>query len=207
LKFTKQHKFLFSIVFLLFIKSFAFKSNSPYSSSFFTGRSPQDRGVVSPNDSLKKVINKEANKASLMSMILPGLGQAYNHKYWKIPIIYAALGGIGYIAMIRNREYQDYHNELLFRYANPTSAPNSFPKYSIDQVNTEKIQAKKYRDFCFIGMGIVYLLNVIDANVGAHLKTFDVSDNLSLSIKPKAFYCSNSPYGLTGGVSLTLNFK
>ncbi len=194
LKFIKL-KYLFLVfLFSVFISEKSYSLGIPNS-------------FISSDDSVKKLINKDANRASLLSMILPGLGQAYNHKYWKIPIIYAALGGIGYLFLARNQEYQDYHNELLFRYANPNASPNSFSNYSLDQINTQKVQAKKYRDFCIIGMGMIYLINVIDANVGAHLKTFDVSDNLSLSIKPKAFYCSKSPYGLAGGISLALNFK
>jgi hypothetical protein len=197
LKFTKL-KYLFLIfLFSVFFceKSFAFKNNY--------------YGFVTDDDSLKKVINKEARKASIMSMVLPGLGQAYNKNYWyiKIPLIYGALGGLGYYVMQKNQEYQDYHNELIYRYGHGDTLRNSFLKLTTDQVNTEKIQVKKYRDFFIIGMGIVYLINVIDANVTAHMKTFDVSDKLSLGITPKAFYCRNSPHGLAGGVSLVLNFK
>lgn len=159
-------------------------------------------------DSLKKIINHDANRASLMSAILPGLGQVYNRKYWKVPIIYAAIGGIGYFAMGLNSDYQNYHHELLFRYAHiSTGQVNSFPNYSIDNLLTLKNQSKKYRDMCFIGMGIFYVLNIIDANVDAHLKKFDVSDNLTLGIAPKAFYCMNSPHGVAPGISLALHFK
>lgn len=204
LKFTNRHILLVFTAFFIFSKSFAFKRD-PHVFYFPTDK----EWKKDPDDSLKRLINKDARKASLMSMILPGLGQAYNHKYWKIPVIYAALSGIGYFAMQKNQEYQNYHNELLFRYSHGDTLKNdpAFSKYTSDQVNTQKIQAKKYRDFCYIGMGIVYLLNIIDANVGAHLKSFDVSDKLSLDVRPKAFYCSNAAYGVTPGVSLTLNFK
>lgn len=157
-------------------------------------------------DSLKKIINRDANRASLMSALLPGLGQVYNRKYWKVPIIYAALGGIGYFARNFNQSYQDYHNELLYRYAHP-GLVNSLGKYSTDNLNVLKTQNKKYRDLCFIGMGIFYVLNIIDANVDAHLKKFDVSDNLSLSVAPKTFYCIRGGQGVfSGGISLALHF-
>ena len=196
MNFTKLKYLFLAFLFFVFLSERSLASAPAYSNT-------------NPEDSLKRVINREARKASLMSMVLPGLGQAYNKKYWKIPIIYAALGGIGYFAMVKNQQYQDFHNELLYRYSHNDTMKNdpSFAKFTSDQINTQKIQAKKYRDFCIIGMGLVYLINIIDANVGAHLKTFDVSDNLSLSIKPKAFYCSKSPYGLAGGVSIALNFK
>jgi len=157
-------------------------------------------------DSLKRAINRDARRASLMSTVLPGLGQVYNRKYWKVPIIYAGLGGLGYFAMGLNREYQDYRNELLFRYANNQQV-NSFSEYTTDNLITLKNQTKKYRDMCFIGMGIFYVLNIIDANVDAHLKKFDVSDDLTLSVAPKAFYCAQSKNGFSGGISLALHFK
>jgi hypothetical protein len=59
----------------------------------------------------------------------------------------------------------------------------------------------------FIGVGIVYLLNIADASVDAHLKKFDVSDNLSLTIRPRAFYCARATYSLGAGISISLNFK
>ena len=157
-------------------------------------------------DSLKRAINREANRASLMSALLPGLGQVYNKKYWKVPVIYAALAGIGYFAVQRNQEYQDYRNELLFRYAN-TGQVNTFAEYSTDNLVVLKNQVKKYRDMCFIGMGIFYVLNIIDANVDAHLKHFDVSDNLSLSVRPKTYYCVSAGAAFGAGISLALSFK
>ncbi len=167
-----------------------------------------DQRIVAPRDSLKKAINRDANRASLMSAILPGAGQVYNRKYWKVPVIYAALGGIGYFAMGFNSEYQNYHNELIFRYDHAaTGQINSFPEYTTANLITLKNQSKKYRDMCFIGMGIFYVLNVIDANVDAHLKKFDVSDNLSLSVVPRAFYCMQGKNNLGGGISLALHFK
>jgi hypothetical protein len=193
LRFTKSYIFCLIVAFL-----FLTNLSSANTSSF-------------KSDSLKKIINRDANRASLMSAILPGLGQIYNHKYWKPPIIYATLGAIGYFAMNFNSTYQNYHNELLFRYAHTSPAqlyndPN-FTKYTNDNLNILKNQSKKYRDMCFIGMGIFYVLNIIDANVDAHLRKFDVSDNLTLSVAPKAFYCMESQTGIAGGISLALHFK
>jgi hypothetical protein len=157
-------------------------------------------------DSLRRAINRDANRASLMSAILPGLGQVYNKKYWKVPVIYAAIAGIGYFARQFNQEYQDYHNELLYRYAN-TGYINSLSEYSTDNLVVLKNQSKKYRDLCFIGMGIFYVLNIIDANVDAHLKKFDVSDNLSLRLAPRGYYCVSPQGGFGAGISLALSFK
>ncbi|MEO8760797.1 MAG: DUF5683 domain-containing protein, partial [Bacteroidia bacterium] len=155
--------------------------------------------------------NKIANRASLYSAILPGMGQAYNKKYWKMPIIYAALGGFGVLIGIENTKVQACHKELLFRYSSPANL-NSYQndKYaynSVGDVNQIRLDARKYLDFCIIGAGLVYLLNIIDANVDGHFRTFDMSDKLSLTIAPKASFCIQSPKPLSAGLSLTLNFK
>ena len=202
--------FLFVFLFSVFFSGNLFSSdNRVFKFTANSDSTVRKRKHVSPEDSVKRLINKEATRASLMSMILPGLGQAYNGKYWKIPLIYAALGGIGYFFMEQNGKYQNAHNELIYRYTYPypTFSYNSFTTLNTDQLNTEKLLYKKHRDFLIIGMGMVYLINIIDANVGAHMKTFDVSDKLSMTIAPKAFYCNKSPYNLAGGISIALNFK
>ena len=162
------------------------------------------------NDSLaakravKKAIYSSARKATILSAILPGAGQIYNRKYWKAPIIYAALGGLGYWAYTNQVQYKFYSNNLL--YANDddeTTIPTV--NYSNTDLITQKKYYKKYRDLAIIvGVG-VYIINIIDANVDAHLKTFDVSDDLSLQIKPYTNIDYNSK--LQAGVSLKLRFK
>ena len=194
-------KILFSIFILWFISLDSFCNNS------FAPKDTTDKTI-------KKLANKEAHKAAIMSTILPGLGQAYNKKYWKIPIVYAALAGMGYLAFTVNSNYQKYHNELKIRYQYGDSVNgykahsnlNLLP-FSDAELNTQKLLYQKRFDMACIGLGIVYILNIIDASIDGHFKTFDVSDNLSLSIKPKAFYCAQSPIGLGTGVSFALNFK
>ena len=166
---------------------------------------------------VKKVANKTANRASLYSAILPGMGQAYNKKYWKMPIVYAALGAFGYFIATNSRNVHQYHTELSIRYQHGDSLStggyvqyggyDKLKNYSTSDINTLRLDAKKYLDFFIIGAGLVYILNIIDANVDGHFKTFDVSDKLSLSIKPKTFYCIQNPRAINAGLSLTLNFK
>jgi hypothetical protein len=157
---------------------------------------------------IKKAANKQAHRAALCSTILPGLGQAYNKKFWKIPIVYAALAAGSYLVYYENNQYQSYHNELLYRY-NHNQATNDpiLKNLSTDNLNTEKLVYQKYRDFSIIGVAIIYVLNIIDASVDGHFKTFDVSDNLSLRVKPQTFYCAQSPLSPAAGISLSLTFK
>ncbi len=144
-------------------------------------------------------------KASIFSAVLPGLGQVYNRKYWKVPIVYAALGSMVYIFKTNNDQYNFYRNNLL-RLVKDTSL-TSIGGLNQSQLQTEKLAYKKNRDFAVLGIVGIYILNIIDANVDAHLKTFDVSDDLSLTWDP----CLIRPvYGYKNcsvALRLTFNFK
>lgn len=162
-----------------------------------------------------KIINKKptysvARRAAILSACLPGLGQAYNKKYWKIPIIYAGFGGFGYLFYVNNRKYNDYRQALIKSQdtINKGYAVIDGINWSTDQLQRQKIQYKKHRDQGLIGMAFIYLLNIIDANVDGHLKTFDVSDDLSLNIEPwQNTPIYNPEYKISYGLSLRINFK
>lgn len=155
----------------------------------------------------KKAVYGSARKATLMSAILPGLGQAYNRKYWKIPIIYAGMGGCGYLFYINNSQYQEVRKYLRAEYDEDSLTINT-SDYTGDGLAAEKARLKKNRDFSALGVFIFYILNVIDANVDAHLKTFDVSDDLSMHIGPWQTV-TRTAYGskIVPGLSIKLNFK
>ena len=152
----------------------------------------------------KKAIYSSARKATIMSACLPGLGQIYNRKYWKAPIIYAALGGLGYWGITNQIKYKYYSDNLAALYDDDVNTVNE-TLYTGDQLVTQKRYYRKYRDYAIIGGALVYLINIIDANVDAHLKTFDVSDDLSLQFKPYSTFDYNN--NLQAGLSLKLKFK
>lgn len=153
---------------------------------------------------VKKAIYSSARKATIMSAILPGAGQVYNKKYWKVPVIYAALGGLGYWGINNHIQYKYYSNNLAAMYDNDTNTNNTTP-YTADQLVIQKNYYKKYRDIAIMFGALVYAVNIIDANVDAHLKTFDISDDLSMKIKP--YYNINYNNTLQTGLTLKLNFK
>ena len=156
----------------------------------------------------KRAVNKaiygSARKATIMSAIFPGLGQLYNRKYWKTPIIYAALGGLGYWGVTNQIRYKYYSNNLKAIYDDDPNTVNA-TLYSSDQLITEKNYYKKYRDIAIMAGVLVYLVNIIDANVDAHLRTFDVSDDLSLQLNPYSNFDYNNK--LQAGITLKLKFK
>lgn len=156
-----------------------------------------------------KYQNHSPHKATIYSLVLPGLGQAYNKQYWKIPILYAGIATITYFAIFNTNKYHTYRDEYMARISTDTTIiPN--PKYVLYSDNSIK-QLKNYYqrnlEFTYIMAGVVYLLNVIDASVYAHLFTFDVSNNLSMRIDPlfneNAFRFDSPP---AAGVKLTFSF-
>lgn len=152
----------------------------------------------------KKAIYSRARRATIMSAVVPGLGQAYNKKYWKLPIIYVALGGLGYWGINNHVQYKYYSDNLKAEYDEDANTINTTP-YSPSQLIVQKNYYKKFRDIAIMGGAVVYALNIIDANVDAHLKTFDVSDDLSMKVKP--YYNLNYDNTLQTGLTLKLNFK
>ena len=155
----------------------------------------------------KKKNYSEARKASILSACLPGLGQAYNKKFLKIPIIYAGLGGLGYMFVVNTKEY-NYFRRNLIREADGDPNTINETRYDQNQLLTQKITYRKRRDIAAIGIALLYILNIVDANVDAHLKTFDVSDDLSIRIEPWLNgYTSGYGYGNTTGITIKLNFK
>jgi hypothetical protein len=144
------------------------------------------------------------HKATIYSAILPGAGQFYNRKYWKPPIIYAALGGLIYSFVYNNNKYMDYRTAYKYRIDNDTTTIDKYVGiYSTTNLNTLQKEYHRYRDLSAIGILAVYVLNVVDANVDAQLYNFDVSDELSLRVRPMIINIAGTN---RTGVSLKLTF-
>jgi len=121
------------------------------------------------------------NKATFMSSLVPGLGQYYNQKYWKIPIIYGGFTGLIYYASYNNYVYKKYRREYKWATDDDDRTVSQYPA-----ANTERLKDtwRRYRDICFIGIGALYLLQVIDANVDAHFFDFTIDKDLSIKADP-----------------------
>lgn len=178
---------------------------------FFICFSFASNAQVKINDSIPaqtiKPVKHSAKKATILSIILPGAGQVYNKKIWKVPIIYAGLGGFGYMFYTNQNQYNFYRKNLIAENDNDSTTINT-SGYSTSQLQSQKLYYRKFRDISAFGVIVMYALNVIDANVDGHLKTFDVSDDLSLELKAKPIFTS-SALGIScgAGISLKLNIK
>jgi Family of unknown function (DUF5683) len=150
-------------------------------------------------------------KAAIRSAILPGLGQIYNKKYWKLPIVYGALGVTGYIFVDNVKTYKEYRHAygVRFRYGQPTATSADTADYNallplyrivgVEALRTSRDRFRQYIDYSVLFFVLFWGLNVVDATVDAHLKGFDVSPDLSIYIKP-----GRSEMAGTNGLSLVM---
>ncbi|MBN2481904.1 MAG: hypothetical protein JXB19_09200 [Bacteroidales bacterium] len=129
---------------------------------------------------------RSPQKATLYSAILPGLGQAYNNKYWKIPIIYGAGGAFVCYTLHWHTQYKKFRDAFLdgFSQADPKPVLIDGRLYDYDILPRGRDGFRRYRDLCILGTAAVYFLNIVDAMIDAHFFYYDVSDDLSLRIAP-----------------------
>ena len=157
----------------------------------------------------------QPRKALLYSAAVPGMGQVYNKKYWKLPIIYGGFYLLTTNAIKYNELFLKYKNELYYLLEHPTSSsstttgttsttPTSPSGLTEQQLRDITDNYRRQRDFFIVLSGFVYILQLVDAHVDAHLKEFDLNPNLKVSIEPTVQ--QNSMVGRTSGFSLTLKF-
>lgn len=141
-------------------------------------------------------------KATLMSTAVPGLGQVYNKKYWKVPIVYASMGTSLYFAFTNHAEYKEIKNEFISR-TNGELPSSNFDIYTDDNLRTLMDYHQRNRDFSYILAGIFYVLNIADATVDAYLFNFPKNDDLSFMLKPSIQLAGN--HQINKGITLVIN--
>jgi hypothetical protein len=158
-------------------------------------------------------------QATLKSLMVPGWGQIYNRQYWKLPLVAGAFVSLGMIANYNHVRYKKYRNYYYVvsphsddpKYVPPATVPVPYEDgvtrdLDVNQLKRINDGFRRNRDFTYIGMVLAWALNVVDANVSAHLKTFDVSDELSFRVKP-IMEMDPLSQGMVSGLSLSFNFK
>lgn len=150
----------------------------------------------------KEAINPlSPSKAAFYSAILPGLGQAYNKKYWKIPIVYAAMGTGIYFYINNNKQYNRYRTAYKERLAGIKDEFSDVVPDANALIDAQKFYQRN-RDLSLLLTVVAYVLNIVDANVDAHLLQFNVNDDLSL--RP---HINQNEINFNRNLGLTLNFK
>lgn len=160
------------------------------------------------------LISKEAYnplapaKAAFYSAVLPGLGQAYNKRYWKIPIIYLGMAAGVYFYKQQDDEYDRFRDAYKRRLAGFTDdefyGTGATPRITQSQLISAQKSAQRNKDLSIVVSVVFYLLNVVDANVDAHLRQYDISEDLSLEPNFELNkFTAQSQYGM----SLTYKFN
>ncbi len=168
-------------------------------------------------------------KATMLAVAFPGLGQIYNRKFWKIPLVYAGFGAMIYAVSFNTSHYnnfmgayQDFTDKIpeTSSYAgyikgidpseyDPVLHPDTYDPASASWVEEGLLlrvdSYKKYRDLSYIGIAVWYLVSVLDANVDASLLNFDISKNLDLEVVPAKLPVPGT-MGAGFNMSLRLNF-
>ncbi len=166
----------------------------------------------------KRVFVPDPTRAVWLSALCPGLGQIYNRRYWKLPIVIGGFMGLGYGASWNNGMLSDYtraYYDLMDNDPSTKSYMDFFPPNTSEEslnrswlervLKSRKDYFRRNRDLCIIGMVGVYLIAVVDAYVDASLTNFDISPDLSMQVVPALLRDTNSPYPALG-VMLAINF-
>ena len=177
------------------------------------------------NVAIDSVLNDHSpHKASMRSAIIPGWGQIYNKSYWKLPIIYAALGTTAYVFVFNLKTYKELKFAYSARYKAslpPKDPTNTYPgpyqdstdyyllkpiyqnpDLDVNSIKFNRDEYRRYVDYSVLVFAFLWVLNVADAAVDAHLKTFDVSPDLGLRFK-----AGYSDIAHTNGFSVILAIK
>lgn len=134
---------------------------------------------------IETVSKLDPNKAAMLSAVLPGLGQAYNNQYWKIPIIYGGGLILAHYIAYNNRIYNEFRNALVAEVDDNSNTVDPYSAYfSSDALENNRDAFRKYRDELIIITAAYYFLNIIDAHVSAHLSEFDLNEKLSIQVAP-----------------------
>ncbi|OFX16514.1 MAG: hypothetical protein A2033_05500 [Bacteroidetes bacterium GWA2_31_9] len=153
------------------------------------------------SDTLKR--KHSPTLASVMSAIVPGSGQVYNKKYWKVPIIYAGMGALVYFAIDNKKVYMKYRDAYIYKTDTDSLTIDPYPDFSASDVETEMNKWRRYRDMNVIFLSLIYVLNIIDASVDANLFDYDVTNDLTLRLDP---ILNKTPNGSHVGLKLRLKF-
>ena len=151
----------------------------------------------------------DPRKALLYAAVVPGLGQIYNKKYWKLPLVYGGFFAIGYAINFYQDNYKTYKVKLFYNLDNGLEGdtefnPNDPSGYTTGQLRTIVDKSRRERDFWVIMMGAMYILQMVDAHVDSHLKEFDLNPNLRVSIQPAVE--QNELLGRQNSLSVVIKF-
>lgn len=201
------HFFLFTctLIFLGFFPSVIFAQTDTLSTIDTIRELPEIKKVKRGS-----IFSGRPGKSLLMSIVVPGAGQIYNKSYLRVPFVWAAVGGVGYLMISNTQQYNCFRDTYIakidgnFEYTTLPAycqrkfipltkiEPQMLQDASPEVIREKRDQANVYRQWSIVGFTVVWLLNGVDAFVDAHLKEFDIDEDLSIDFGPRM---TNDPYG------------
>ena len=155
--------------------------------------------IAKDTTKLQEIDPLRPSKAAFYSAILPGLGQAYNKKYWKIPLVYGAIGTSMYFYLDNNKKYHSYRDAYKKRLL---GLQDEYDYLDDSRLIAAQRFYQRNRDLSLLVTIAFYVLNIVEANVDAHLTQFNVSEKLSLS--PDIY---QNEFTAKPNIGLTFNYK
>ena len=145
------------------------------------------------------------------SLIIPGWGQVVNKQAWKVPIVYGLIGGLGYYSVYLTKQYHDYRAAYYNSFATNTDmrfgpTPEYLEGQNASGLKSNRDFLRNRRDFIYVTIFLSYVLNAVDAYVFAHLRPFDVSDDLSMNRRFKPTTITSPLHTDVPSISLSINF-
>ena len=142
------------------------------------------------NQSFEHFFNGHDPKIATWMAFVPGLGQVYNQKYWKLPIVYAGFGILGYFAISNRNEYRKYADAYSCKLAEDPDDPETIcddplaQKYTKENLKANRDYFRRNMELSFVIMGVWYILQILDAVVDAHLYSWEVNEDLKVDVQP-----------------------
>jgi len=197
------NRFLALLIFILFSAISFSQQEEENENDDFTIEEVEENLIKVEDTISRKPLNILApSKAAFYSAVLPGLGQAYNKKYWKIPLAYAAIGIPVYFFITNDQEYDRFRDAYKNRLAGIDDSETEFAGISNDGLIRAQRTLRRNKELSLLLALLGYALNIIDANVDAHLLQYNIDENLALKPHLKYNDMENS-----ANLGLSLNFK
>ncbi len=205
-----------TILFLVFFSILVFAQISPKDTirvenhptdSIGTKQTPSEIEVltdIEESNAPSKVLKFNPTKAGLYSAILPGLGQYYNKKYWKIPIVWGAIGtGVG-VTIWNQKQYNRYRDAFVAELNGQEHEFSDIPGVNKEVLGRTQDRVKRQRDYAIAITGLIYILGIVDAVVDAHL--YEGRKDPDLALKPTIIFDESGNSNSKAGLSLSYNF-